>query len=269
MYRCVVAICCFVWFVLSSSMFAQHDDNFTWPNGAKAAICLTYDDGLPSHINTVAPLLDDYGFTATFYVTLNSPSLYENMEQWKALSKRGHELGNHSVYHPCQKSLPNMDWVKSYYDLDTYSVEQMHSEIQLANSFLKSLDGHDAHSYAYPCSQLLAGGKSYKDSIDVYVSAARGGEVNFDNLLSPNTMDIYNVPSWAPNELDGDALIEYVQAVSNKKTLGVFTFHGVGAEYLTTSNKAHEALLAYLDKHRDEIWITTFKEATEYIKQHR
>jgi|GEM_PF-2613849 len=89
--------------------------SFQWPNGAQSALSLTYDDGLPSHINTVAPILKKYNFKATFYITMSSPSLYEEMSKWKSLAIEGHELGNHTNYHPCQKSVEGMEWVPDYY----------------------------------------------------------------------------------------------------------------------------------------------------------
>lgn len=34
----------------------------------KALICLTYDDGLPSHLTTVLPQLDSFNLKATFFL---------------------------------------------------------------------------------------------------------------------------------------------------------------------------------------------------------
>jgi len=93
---------------------AQNMKDFQWPNSAKAAISLTYDDGLASHINTVVPILKKYNFKATFYPTITSESLSNDIDQWKQLAIEGHELGNHTIYHPCQKSKPGMEWVKEH-----------------------------------------------------------------------------------------------------------------------------------------------------------
>ena len=57
-------------------------------------------------------MLKRYHFKATFYPTLASPSLYNEMDKWKNLATEGHELGNHTVYHPCQKSKIGMEWVR-------------------------------------------------------------------------------------------------------------------------------------------------------------
>jgi hypothetical protein len=74
---------------------------FKWPDGAKAAICLTYDDALDGHLDYAIPQLDSAGFKGTFYCTGNSPSLYSRMGEWRMAAKNGHELGNHTLFHPC------------------------------------------------------------------------------------------------------------------------------------------------------------------------
>lgn len=244
----------------------QETTDFTFPNGAKAAICLTYDDGLSSHVNTVGPALDKYGFKGTFFVTVSATSVREEMNKWRALATAGHELANHSVYHPCRKSLPGMDWVMDYRDLDHYTVPQVLAEIQVANGFLQALDGKKSRTYAYPCAHLFAGGESFKDSIAHYATAARGVH---DQLVSPKEIDLLNVASWAPSGVTGKELIAYVQQVIEKKTLGTFCFHGIGAEHLTVSAEAHEELLQWLAAHKDEVWVTTFQEATDYVRAKR
>jgi len=38
---------------------------------------------------------------------------------------------------------------------------------------------------------------------------------------------------------------------------------------MTVSIEAHEEVLQFLDAHRDEIWVGTFEEITEYLKANR
>jgi len=239
---------------------------FEWPNGAKSAISLTYDDGLPSHINTVAPMLKKYDFKATFYPTLASPSLYDEMDKWKNLATAGHELGNHTVYHPCQKSGIDMDWVKDYLDLDNYTIEQISEEIQLANTMLLAMDGKKSRTFAYPCSHYFAGGKSYRGFVTSQFPSARGASEEQKDLLKLSDIDLYNVPSWAPNNHGADDIISYIQDIIDHNTFSTLTFHGIGAEHMTVSKEAHEEMLKFLDSNRDKIWVGTFEEVTEYLE---
>ena len=249
--------------IFSFSQDSLHGQDLIFPNGAKSAICLTYDDGLPSHVNTVGPALNKYGLKGTFFITVNSTSLREEMGKWRGLATDGHELANHSVYHPCRNSLPGMDWVRDFYDLDHYTVDQVLAEIQVANGYLQALDGKKARTYAYPCAHLFAGGVSFKDSIAHVATAARGVH---DMLVPIKEIDLLNVASYAPNGASGKDLIAYVQTVIEQKTLGTFCFHGVGAEYLSVSKEAHEELLQWLAQHKGEVWVTTFGEATALLK---
>jgi len=249
--------------------FSQNKTEFKWPNGAKAALCLTYDDGLKSHLNTVAPLLKRYNFKATFYPTMASPSLYEDMDQWKALTKDGHELGNHTMYHPCQKSEKGMDWVKAYHNLDDYTSEQISEEILLANTMLKALDGKENRTFAYPCAHFFAGGNSYKPFVSSHFLSARGSSGERNELLKLSDIDLYNLPSWAPNGVSSQELISYIQNIILTETFSTFTFHGIGAEHLTVSKEALEAMLEFLNENRADIWVATVAEVTAYLSAYR
>ena len=46
-----------------------------------------------------------------------------------------------------------------------------------------------------------------------------------------------------------------------------FTFHGIGGDHLQTSVEAHDALLAYLARHRDTYWVDTFRNQSRWIRE--
>src|SRR5678815_4663984 len=68
-------------------------------------VVLTFDDAVRSHYTTVAPLLERYGFGATFFVTefpqppFSDTTLYMTWPQMGDLSRRGFELANHTWKH--------------------------------------------------------------------------------------------------------------------------------------------------------------------------
>lgn len=56
-----------------------------WPNGAKAAVVLTYDDALESQLDHAVPALDAAGFKATFFL---AGVKLADVERWRAAPPR-------------------------------------------------------------------------------------------------------------------------------------------------------------------------------------
>lgn len=248
--------------LLASSVSGNVQAQFKWPNGAKAAVCFTYDDALDSHLDVAVPQLDTFGFKGTFYCTGSSVNLNNRMSEWRQIAQNGHELGNHTLFHPCDGE--QFDWVKPEYDLNRYSARQLLEELRTANTLLKAIDGKKKRSFAYTCSNYMAGGKDFTGEIDSMFSAARReGPI-------PETMEEYKVfkaPSWMVEDNKTEELIGYVEEAKTNGTIAVFMFHNVGGGYLNVGAKEHHELLQYLDEHRDEFYIATFLEVMEYIKQ--
>lgn len=64
-------------------------------------VVLTFDDGVKSQYTVVAPLLQQHGFGATFYITeglrfLEDKSRYLTWAEVQALHDLGFEIGNHT-----------------------------------------------------------------------------------------------------------------------------------------------------------------------------
>jgi peptidoglycan/xylan/chitin deacetylase (PgdA/CDA1 family) len=72
--------------VLSASLLSAATAQ-TNHHSKRAIICLTYDDGLQSHINTVLPQLDSLGLKATFF--LNSSHRFFRSNQQNFIRTRG------------------------------------------------------------------------------------------------------------------------------------------------------------------------------------
>lgn len=66
-------------------------------------IVLTFDDAVQSHLTTVAPLLQHYGFGATFFVSyrwMDDSTHFLDWQEIARLYEMGFEIGNHSWTHP-------------------------------------------------------------------------------------------------------------------------------------------------------------------------
>lgn len=105
-----------------------------WPRGY---VSLAYDDGLSSQLDIAAPQLEAAGFRGTFYVTWDNIS--DRAAEWAALAKRGHELANHTMTHPC--------------DLQDQAVGSFRErQIDPLEHWLAKVEGTSRdRDFAYPC----------------------------------------------------------------------------------------------------------------------
>ncbi|WOI53867.1 polysaccharide deacetylase family protein [Parvularcula sp. LCG005] len=237
---------------------------FAWPEGKKAAVVLTYDDSMPSHLDIAIPALDAAGIKGTFF--LNGTFANESVERWRATAESGHELGNHSVFHPCRAGSFEMP---EQYHLENYSVATMLNELRVMNNLLTALDGKAMHTYATPCGNTLAGGEDFIAPIMEagFAPAIRGVAAPEHD---PNKIELNAVPSeWFPEDASGKDMIRAVKAVEKEGGLLVIGFHGVGADYLTVPAASHKELADYLGAHTDEIWVAPFGEVMAWVATHQ
>jgi hypothetical protein len=258
--------------LLAASPAALATESFHWPNGARAAVSLAYDDALDSQLDNAIPALDKYRLKGSFYLQLSNPAVAKRMAAWRAAARHGHELGNHSLFHQCSLTAPGHEWVQPHRDLDTTSVAQMRDQVAVANTMLAAIDGKRERTYTVPCGDVMAGGAggaSYLAAIApefVAIKAGGGDAVT----ASMTTLDPYAVTVLAPVGLSGKELIAMVEQAAAKGTMVNFTFHGIGGDYLTTSSAAHAELVKYLADNRKIYWTDTFLNIMTYVKkQHR
>ena len=146
--------------VASGSLFftANATPAFSWPNGAKAAVSLAYDDALPSQLDTAIPQLNAAGLKGSFYLPLSAETVQRRLADWRAAAAQGHELGNHTLFHQCAKSLPGRDWVSKDRDLDQTPASRLIAEIRVGNAFLQAIDGKTTRTFTAPCTESTRGG---------------------------------------------------------------------------------------------------------------
>lgn len=236
-----------------------------WPNGAKAAVVLTYDDALSSQLDHAVPVLDAAEFKATFFLTGLKPAA---VPRWRVVAAEGHELGNHTVLHACPPSGPSAERAGTS---EAYTTEKMLKEIEQQNVFLTSLDGKPTHGFASPCGQTLAGGHDYIEALRAakLVTYVRGVYTSPDDLRADvGRMDPMHVPSRGfPEGVTGAQLIEFAKEAQAGGGMAVYLFHGVGGDYLQVSDAAHRELIAWLAAHRSEIWVTTLQGALDWARR--
>ncbi len=114
-----------------------------WPGEAKAAVSLTYDDGLNSQLDNAVPELNRLGMKATFFLT--EANAHWRLADWEALARDGNEVANHTMTHPCA--------------LSAYSADRFRdAEIAPMDGYLDDHFGAGRErTFAYPCGYLGIG----------------------------------------------------------------------------------------------------------------
>ena len=241
---------------------AQARQSF-WPNGAKAAVSLSYDDALNSQLDNAVPELAKHDFRATFYLTLSSPAFVKRQAEWQQLAAAGHELGNHTIHHACQASKPGRGWVAKDKDLDQWPIVKISAEIQAANAQLQQLDGKTLRTFTPPCSETQAKDGDYLPTVAALFTGSKlqGPPVTSLNQLAGNTL-----PTWFPVAPTLAELIAYTEQAAQHGTIASITFHGVGGEHLAVDNTVHQQFLAYLAQNRDKFWVDSYANISQHLQ---
>src|SRR5687767_6318038 len=117
---------CLVMLLISQA----HAQLSAW-NGRKSAVVLSYDDALNVHLDKVIPLLDSLKLKGTFYLSGYFPGCRDRVKDWRLAASHGHELGNHTLFHPCLGNIPGREWVNAERKMENYSLPGMSEEIKM------------------------------------------------------------------------------------------------------------------------------------------
>jgi peptidoglycan/xylan/chitin deacetylase (PgdA/CDA1 family) len=256
----------FIFILFLSATFAQTPDKTAW-NNKKCAVVLTYDDGINGHLDMVIPSLDSVGLKGTFYIVPGRDVVRKRLDDWRKVAANGHELGNHTLFHPCIAKTKERDyssWVLPEYDLNNYSITRIVDEIKMANTFLQALDGKVKRTIAYPCGDCFVNDTAnYIPFIKGEFVGGRGGS----NFTEIGHIDVYKIAAIGiDDKYSGQQLIELVKKAMETNSLLVFLFHGVGGDHNTNiALSKHNELIRFLKKNEKDIWVAPLVEVAEYI----
>jgi peptidoglycan/xylan/chitin deacetylase (PgdA/CDA1 family) len=103
--------------------FAEFDRRFSCSgynaeDSTRPGVLLTFDDGLVSHLEVVAPLLEDKGLRGVFFVVPGfcEKKGYLSVDGIKELGKRGNTLGCHTMNHASLEKTPENQLKKEIID---------------------------------------------------------------------------------------------------------------------------------------------------------
>ena len=247
-----------------TSITCRAQDTAPW-NGKSCAVVLTYDDAIDIDLDNVIPALDSLNLKGTFYLIGSSTVIAKRMAEWRKAAAEGHELGNHSMFHPCDASLPGRNWVSADNDLSKYTVKRAVAEVRQNNVLLNAIDGKTRRTFAYPCGDMTIHDTLFYSGLRNDFAAARGVRGFLDTLGKVN---LDNVDCFAMNGNTAEQMIGLVRKAMQTHTLLVFLFHGVGGGHnINVGLREHSELLHFIKDHEKDIWVAPMVDVADYIRQ--
>lgn len=249
--------------ITGKSIFAQKaDSGFSWPEKKQIALSLSFDDGRASQVDVGTNLLNRYGVKATFY--LMPSAVQQRLEGWKKAVKDGHEIGNHSLNHPCTG---NFAWSRQK-ALEEYSLKTMQAELRTANKGIQDLLGVEPQVFAYPCGQTYIGrGKNTKSYVPVVAKLFLSGRGWLDE--GPNDPMFCDLAQLTGMEMDGKDFDQILPIIENAKKTGawlVLAGHEMGNSGNQTTRLAMlEKLIEYAQNPENGIWLAPVGTVSQYI----
>ncbi|MCF6442253.1 polysaccharide deacetylase family protein [Pseudoalteromonas luteoviolacea] len=242
--------------------------DFTYPNGARYAVSLTFDDARNSQVDVGIPILDKHNVKGTFYV--NPKFVDERLDGWKKAAKNGHELGNHTSSHLCTG---NFAWLrKDDLGLEQVDLAWLRQDIEATTTYMKEKLDVEPRSFAYPCGNTFVGrGKEVKSYVPLIAELFKTGRTWLDE--TGNNPTYTDFAQLAGNRMDGMSFVEIKALLDmlkeNNKWI-ILAGHEVGKKGLYTTDKAAlDALIVYLKDPKNGYWLATVDEIATYIEKHR
>ncbi|MCC6750237.1 MAG: polysaccharide deacetylase family protein [Deltaproteobacteria bacterium] len=230
----------------------------TWPDGARAAVSVTMDDGYANQWRYMAPLLASRGYRGTFFLITSWMDAENLWPAWQAVAAAGHEIGSHTVNHV---GLTELDAAKVKEELET-----SRARIQ------KVIGPEHGRTFGFPFSKSSAATALAVEQAG-YEAARTGGEKT--NPDTPQTM--FLVQSRHP--LAATPLAEMNGWVDEVKKSGgwlVVGVHGVvdAVQRYPASHEGWEpvpleryvAFVDHLAAAGSALWVAPFGEAARYVR---
>lgn len=250
----------------TSITFAQEIETFQWPNGKTMAVSLTWDDGRKSQVDVGTQILDQYGVKATFYVV---PSMVEEaLEGWLTAVSNGHEIGNHSLKHPCSG---NFLWSRDN-ALEEYTLSQMRTELTKASKRIQELLGVMPSEFAYPCGQTFIGrGLNTMSYVPIISEQFSSGRTWLDETANdPAYCDLAQITGVEMDGKDIQHIKEFIEKAKEDGLWLILAGHDIGNKNTqTTEVKMLKKLLPYLTDPANKIWVAPVGEISAYIRTKR
>jgi peptidoglycan/xylan/chitin deacetylase (PgdA/CDA1 family) len=216
------------------------------------AVSLTFDDGMRSQLERAIPILGEYNLRVTFYINPRGEDWMTRMAPWRDAAQTGHEVGNHTVNHPCSWAFRN----QRDSGLEAMTLEDMDREISEGKRRIEAgIPEQTLHTFCYPCYHTHVGeGPTRQSYTPVVARYHPAGRVKGDMANHPLTTDLHHLFSYPVERHSAHEMIGLVEESVSQGRWAVLTFHGVHEGHLSVAEPDFRALCAHLDRSRNRIW---------------
>lgn len=225
-------------------------------------VVLTFDDSVASHFTRVRPLLKQYGFGATFFITegfsfRTNKQDYMTWEQIAQLHKDGFEIGNHT---------------RDHLGVTTATLPQLREQLEAINSQCHEHGIPRPVTFAYPGNAIVPGALPILKEMGIQF-ARRGGAPEYPyeggrgSAYQPGLDDPRLIPSAGDARPDW-TLANFEQAVNQARDgrIAVLQFHGVPDRdhpWVHTDPKRFEEYLRYL--HTNSFQVIALRDLARFV----
>lgn len=238
---------------------------FTWPAGKRCAVSLSFDDGRATQIDRGIEILDGCGVKATFYVT--PPLMEQRLDGWRNVARSGHEIGNHTVTHPCTG---NLEFTRGN-AIEDYTLDRMDAELARANAIIEDKLGVTPRTFAYPCGGTFVGRgeetKSYVPLVAKRFLAGRGYWEPYPN--APGLCDLAHLLGCSFDAYSFEQVKKLVERAITEGGWLILVGHDIRAnDWQGVDPGVLREICAYL-KTNNEIWTDTIASIAQYVHDAR
>ena len=233
---------------------------FAWPKEMRCAVSLTFDDARLTQIEAGIPILDRFGLRGTFYVLV--PEVLKFHEAWRTAVSHGHEVGNHTINHPCSA---NFVWCKNH--LEKYTLQQMCDEFDHADEAIHRALGIWPKTFAYPCGNKFVGRgdqtRSYVPLVNGHFLAGRGFRDETPN--NPQLCDLAQLAGVDADRHSFEVLKHWIDRTLEVGGWLCFVNHDVSptlAQGIKPDTLAQ--VCDYLKQHTG-VWVDTIANIAQYV----
>jgi peptidoglycan/xylan/chitin deacetylase (PgdA/CDA1 family) len=183
-------------------------------NGYKAALSLTFDDGLACQLKHAIPAMDARGIKGTFFLPTDAREYPIYPVAWRRVADNGHEIGSHSATHRKAAVLSEMECQREAVSSKRYIREALEVPCD---------------SFCYPYTDAP---EKLQREVRRFYKQARGGRVaRLDKYITKGDgVNLHNVPCFHVNGgcIENAEHMDWIYEAIEREAWIVLMLHGVG-----------------------------------------